>query len=205
MFNGLQGVFWSGIYGAHFVAPEVVELWWGALGMAVTIGWQAMLYFRAQRTVNELAVYPGGLTYRLTVSTLFGRPVLLDVPLRQVGPNPVAVSNGKFWIFKVQQQSLHYLLDRQKGTIYDLGSLNAFLGYDVADTVEGGHPKLRTFQNVHREEFVKMQQEQPQKQQSTAADTTQQQPAAAAPPVRAPPSPAARGGRAQTARRQKPA
>jgi hypothetical protein len=56
VFNGLQGVFWSGIYGVHFVAPEAVELWWGALGMAVTIGWQAMLYFRAHRSVNELAV-----------------------------------------------------------------------------------------------------------------------------------------------------
>jgi hypothetical protein len=96
--------------------------------------------------------------YRVSVATVFGRPILLDIPVRDVGPNPAAVTNGKYWIFKVRGQHFHYLLDRQQGTIYDLRTLNTFLGYDVADTIELGKSTLRTWENVQREESRQQEQ-----------------------------------------------
>jgi hypothetical protein len=86
----------------------------------------------------------------------------------------------------VKQHWLYYLLDSTQGTIYDVRALNAFLGYDVTDSVKGGAAELRTFQNLHFRESeaaaqaaVVEQAGQPQ-MQLTAQQQQQQQLGAAA-------------------------
>jgi len=143
-----------------------------------------------------------GTTYRITVSSMLGSPVMLDVDLRHVGPNPRPVVGAKYWTFQVKNHLLYYLLDSSQGTIYDVRALNAFLGYDVTDAVKGGASELRTFQNLHHKEITAAEQAaymeqigKPQAPQQPAPSMQQQpQPVGARPP-------AARGRSTQPPRR----
>ena len=66
LLNGVQWVFWVGIYGLHFFMPEI-PLWWGAIGLATSTAFGIAMHFRAKRTINELAVV------RTTATTARGR------------------------------------------------------------------------------------------------------------------------------------
>lgn len=56
LLNSVQALFWVGIYGAHFAVPELVPLWYGALGLTTSLAFGVAMHFRAVRTINELAI-----------------------------------------------------------------------------------------------------------------------------------------------------
>lgn len=139
-----QAAFWSFVYYMGVTNPDV-PLWWGAVGLTTSLAFAAALHARAQRTITELAVYDHGNSMRLRVSNLLGRPVLLDVPFRDFGPNPhpslTSKNTPKYWSVKVAGRRGYFIVDRD-GDIYDLWNFNRMLGYDVRSTAKAGEEHL---------------------------------------------------------------
>lgn len=72
--NLAQSAWWAGVYGLSFLQPEV-PLWWGAAGLTMGLALGFAIRVRAQRVVQEVAVYESGHLFRIQSATSFGKPL----------------------------------------------------------------------------------------------------------------------------------
>src|SRR5206468_1586684 len=69
MINTVQLAFWAFVYYLGWTNPNV-PLWWGALGVVTTGFCYGALWARAHRTLQEIAMYADGQTFRFTTSDI---------------------------------------------------------------------------------------------------------------------------------------